>query len=131
MKRIYWKTILPAFALVGLCGCGTPYTFSPYVGQQQNWSTGPAGYVKLVDGAQLYAPGQYPPQPYVIIGAVTTDNEHNLARAVRDQHADAALISSQVTVPNGRVAVAGGGVFWSQPLMKTTITANLIQFRRP
>ena len=115
--------------MAALCGCGTPYGFSPYVGQQENWTTGVGGYVKVVDKETLYSPGQYPTRPYNIIGAVTTDSEGNLAKAVRDQHADAALISTQSTVPNGSVAVVGAGVFWSEPLRKTVITANLIKFR--
>jgi len=123
------KTIVPALLLIGLCGCGPGYTFSPYEGAQQNWTTGPGGYVKVVDKATLYPPGQYPPRAYSILGAVTTDGEGNLAKAVREQHADAALISAESTVPNGSVVVATGGVVWGEPLRKTTITANLIRFR--
>ncbi|HEY3912937.1 MAG TPA: hypothetical protein VGN61_00510, partial [Verrucomicrobiae bacterium] len=76
-----------------------------------------------------YPPGQYPPRTYSILGAVTTDSEDNLAKAVREQHADAALISTENTVRNGSVVVATGGVIWGEPLRKTTITANLIRFR--
>jgi hypothetical protein len=123
------KLLLPICAAAALCGCGTPYTFSPYVGAQQNWQTGPGGYVKVVDKATLYQPGQFPNRPYIIIGAITTDNEDNLAKAVRDEQADAALISGEQTIHNGNVAVVGGGVFWSQPLRKTVITANLIKFK--
>lgn len=123
------KTIIPGLLFLGLCGCGPGYTFSPYVGEQQNWTTGAGGYVKLVDKASLYAPGQYPTRPYAIIGAVTTDSEGNLAKAVRDQHADAALISNESTVRNGSIAVVTGGVFWSEPLRKTVVTANLIRFK--
>jgi hypothetical protein len=123
------KLIVPGLALLGLCGCGPGYTFSPYVGDQQNWTTGPGGYVKMVDKASLYAPGQYPTRPYMIIGAVTTDSEQNVAKAIREQHADAALISNESTIHNGNVAVVTGGVFWSEPLRKTVITANLIRFR--
>ena len=83
----------------------------------------------MVDKASLYAPGQYPTRPYMIIGAVTTDSEQNVAKAVREQHADAALISNEQTVHNGNVAVVTGGVMWSEPLRKTVITANLIRFR--
>ncbi|HEX3624817.1 MAG TPA: hypothetical protein VH280_05250, partial [Verrucomicrobiae bacterium] len=92
------KLILPGLAVLALCGCGPGYTFSPYVGDQQNWTTGAGGYVKMVDKASLYAPGQYPTRPYMIIGAVTTDSEGNVAKAVREQHADAALISNESTV---------------------------------
>ncbi len=123
------KMIVPGLLMLGLCGCGAGYTFSPYVGEQQNWTIGAGGYVKLVDKASLYSPGQYPTRPYVILGAVTTDSEDNLAKAVREQHADAALISNESTVRNGSVAVATGGVFWSEPLRKTVVTANLIRFR--
>jgi hypothetical protein len=123
------KMIVPGLLMLGLCGCGPGYTFSPFVGQQQNWTVGTGGYVKMVDKAQLYAPGQYPTQHYIILGAVTTDNEQNLAKAVHEQHADAALISNESTVRNGTVAVAGGGVFWSEPLRKSVVTANLIRFQ--
>ena len=68
--------------------------FSPYVGQQQK--TGirqPASYVKVVDKANLYMPGQFPGTvPDIILGSVTTDNEQNIAKAVHEQHADAALV---------------------------------------
>jgi hypothetical protein len=121
--------MIPGLLMLGLCGCGAGYTFSPYVGQQQNWTIGPGGYVKVVDKASLYAPGQYPTQHYIILGAVTTDNENNLAKAVREQHADAALISNESTVRNGTVMVAAGGVVWGEPLRKTTVTANLIRFQ--
>src|SRR5581483_11386965 len=67
------KLFVPICAAAALCGCGTPYSFSPYVGAQQNWQTGPGGYVKVVNKATLYPPGQYPARPYIIIGAVTTD----------------------------------------------------------
>src|SRR5277367_2376733 len=110
--------------MVGLCGCGPSYTFSPYEGAQQNWTTGAGGYVKIVDKATMYAPGQYPPRQYIIIGAVTTDNEHNLAKAVKEQHADAALISRETTERNGAVLIATGGVLWNEPLRKTVVTAN-------
>ncbi|HEX3717058.1 MAG TPA: hypothetical protein VH595_03745 [Verrucomicrobiae bacterium] len=123
------KSVVPALLFLGLCGCGPGYTFSPYEGAQQNWTTGPGGYVKVVDKATLYPPGQYPPRPYAIIGAVSTDSEDNLAKAVREQHADAALISNENTFRNGSVVVATGGVVWGEPLRKTVITANLIRFR--
>jgi hypothetical protein len=123
------KMIIPGLLFLGLCGCGPGYTFSPYVGEQQNWTVGPGGYVKMVDKASLYAPGQYPTRPYVILGAVTTDGEGNLAKAVREQHADAALISNESTYHNGNVIVAGGGVLWNEPLRRTVVTANLIRFK--
>ncbi len=129
MKLHSLKLVLPALALAALCGCGTPYSFSPYMGEQKNWMTSPGGYVRIVDKATIYSAGQYPSRPYVIVGAVTTGNEENLAKAVREQHADAALIYNQYSVRNGAVAVAGAGVYWSEPLRQTVITANLIRFR--
>lgn len=129
MKTIYLKAILSVAAAAALCGCGPSYTFSPYVGAQQNWTTGPGGYVKMVKGATIYGPGEYPNRPYIIIGSVQTDSEDNVAKAVHEQHADAALISNERTVRNGSVAVVGGGMFWSEPLRKTVVTANLIKFR--
>ena len=121
--------VVPSLLLIALCGCGAGYTYSPWVGDQQNWTTGSGGYVKVIDKASLYSPGQYPSRPYMILGAVTTDSEENLAKAVREQHADAALISKESTVRNGTVVVAAGGVVWGEPLRKTVVTANLIRFK--
>jgi hypothetical protein len=111
-----------------LCGCGPPYTFSPYVGAQQNWTTGPGGYVKVVNKATIYPPGAYPARHYVIVGAVSTDSEENLAKAVHDQQADAALISQEVNSRNGTVEIAGPGFVMAEPLRKRVVTANLIKF---
>lgn len=111
-----------------LCGCGAGYTYSPWVGPQQNWSTGPGGYVKVVDHVSIYPPGQYPSQSYVILGAVKTDSEAHLAKAARAQHADAALLSTERSYRSGTVAVAAPGMFIAQPLRDTVITANLIKF---
>jgi hypothetical protein len=119
---------MPVMLLAALCGCGPGYTFSPYVGAQQNWTTGGGGYVKVIDKATLYPPGQFPTRHYVIIGAVSTDSEDNVAKAVRDQHADAALISNEATYRSGSVAVAAPGVFVAEPLRHSVVTANLIKF---
>jgi hypothetical protein len=123
------KRMIPGLLLVLLCGCGTPYTFSPYIGAQQNWQTQPGGYVKVVDKANLYMPGQFPDRPYIIIGSVTTDNEGNVAKAVHDQHADAALVYTDRSYRTGTVAVASPGVLWGIPLTHTDISAQLIKFK--
>lgn len=126
------KTILrflPLSLVLGLCGCGPGYEFSPYVGQQQNWTVGTGGYIRIVDNVSLYSPGQYPPRPYILLGAVSADSEENLAKAVRQQHADAALISSSSVYRTGSVAVAAPGVFVAEPLHRTVITANLIKYK--
>jgi hypothetical protein len=123
------KRIIPTLLLVGLCGCGPAYTFSPYIGQQENWATQPAGYVKVVDNATLYPPGQFPNRPYLIIGAITTDNEHNVAKAVHEQHADAALIYRDRTYRTGTVAVAAPGMIWNVPLTGSQMNAQLIKFK--
>jgi hypothetical protein len=123
------KKTLPVLLLLALCGCGPGYTFSPYVGQQQNWTTTPAAFTKVVDGVTIYPQGQFPNSPYYIVGGVTTDNEDNLAKAVKEQHADAAIISTSGEYRNGSVAIAAGGVIWAEPLRKSVITANLIKFR--
>jgi hypothetical protein len=121
--------LLPFPLVLGLCGCGPGYEFSPYVGQQQNWTTGAGGYVRMVDKVPLFSPGQYPPRPYIVLGAVSTHNEGDLAKAVRQQHADAALISSESLYRSGSVAVAAPGVFVAEPLHHTVITANLIKYK--
>jgi hypothetical protein len=123
------KKFIPILLLTVLCGCGAGYNFSPYVGQQQNWQTQAGSYVRVIDKATLYSPGQLPDRPYLIIGSVTTDSEGNLAKAVRAQHADAALISTDRTYRTGTVAVASPGVLWGIPLTHTDIGAELIKFK--
>jgi hypothetical protein len=128
----YMKTIfrlLPLSFAICLCGCGPGYNFSPYVGQQANWATGAGSYVKMVDHAQIYSPGQLPPRPYIILGAVSTDSEDNLAKAVREQHADAAIISNESSYRNGSVVWAAPGVTGVTPLRHTVISANLIKYK--
>jgi hypothetical protein len=122
------KTI-PVLLLTVFCGCGAGYDFSPYVGQQQNWQIQSGSYVRVVDKATLYSPGQFPDRPYFILGSVTTDSEGNVAKAVHAQHADAALISTDHIYRTGTVAVARAGVFWGIPLTHTDVSAQLIKFR--
>jgi len=112
-----------------LCGCGPGYTYSPYAGPQQNWTTGPGGYIRLVDHVPLFSPGQFPSRPYVVLGAVTTDSEDNLAKAAREQNADAILLSSESVVRTGSVAWGAPGVYGVTPLTSRRITANLIKYR--
>jgi hypothetical protein len=128
-QKYLMKRMIPALLMIVLCGCGPGYSFSPYYGQQQNWQTSPSGYVNVVDGATLYSPGQFPARPYVIIGSVNTDNEHNVAKAVHDQHADAALIYTNRKYRTGTVAVAGPGVIWNVPLHGSQVNAQLIKYK--
>lgn len=121
--------ILPLGLAVGLCGCSAGYTYSPWVGPQQNWSTGPGGYVKVVDNVSIYPPGQFPPQRYAVLGAVKTDSEEHLAKAAKEQHADAALLATERSYRSGTVAVSAPGMFLAEPLHSTVITANLIKFQ--
>jgi hypothetical protein len=122
--------MIPALLLFIICGCSGPgYDFSPYIGQQQNWTTQPGGYVKVVDNATLYPPGTFPNRPYIILGSVATDNENNVAKAVHDQRADAALIFTDRTYRTGAVAVAGPGMVWAVPLTGRQVNAQLIKFR--
>jgi hypothetical protein len=122
--------MIPALLLVvAVCGCGPGYEFSPYYGAQQNWQTQPGGYTKLVDGVTLYPPGQFPARPYVIIGSVKTDNQDNVAKAVKKQQADAALIYSDRTWRTGSVAVAGPGMVWNVPLRGSEMLAQLIKYK--
>jgi hypothetical protein len=129
MKNLGFRIVLIAATAVAIVGCGTPYTYSPYVGQQKNWTTSAGGYVRYVEGVPFYGPGQYPNKPYVILGAVSTDSEGNMVRAAREQHADAVLISHDETYPTGSVAMVGAGVYWSQPTTGRAITANLVRFQ--
>ncbi len=122
------KRMLSVLLLIGLCGCGTGYNFSPYVGQQQPWQTQPGSYVKVVDKATFYAIGQFPDRPYIILGTVAADNEGALAKAVHQQGADAALIFADKTYSTGAVAVAAPGVVWGAPLTYQVINARLIRF---
>jgi hypothetical protein len=123
------KRMIPALLLFVVCGCGPAYNFSPYIGQQQNWQTQPGGYVKVVDKATFYPPGQFPNRPYIIIGSVSTDSEENVAKAVHEQQADAALIFTDRTYRTGTVAVAGPGVVWGVPLTGRQVNAQLIKFK--
>lgn len=126
------KTILrlmPLSLALLLCGCGPGYTFSPWMGPQSNWTTGPGGYVRQVDGVPFFTSGMYPPRPYVILGAVTSDNEDNIAKAATKEHADAVLLLNESVRRTGSVAWAVPGVYAVTPLTKTTITADLIKYR--
>jgi hypothetical protein len=136
MRRIpvldHMKTmlrLLPLSLALCLCGCGPGYNFSPFMGAQQNWTMGPGGYVRVVDRVPLFAPGQFPSRPYIILGAVSTDNEHNLAKAAREQQADAVLLASESSYRSGSIAWAAPGVYGVTPIRHTVITANLIRYR--
>ena len=74
-------------------------------------------------------PGQFPARPYIIIGAVKTDNEHNVAKAVKEQQADAALIAYDHKYRTGTVAVASPGVIWNVPLTGEQTSAQLIRYK--
>ncbi len=121
--------LLPVSLALCLCGCGPGYTFSPWTGPQSNWTTGPGGYVRIVDKVPIFAPGQFPPQPYILIGAVNADNEGDLAKAARQQHADAAMLSSERVYRTGTVVWAAPGVSGATPVTSTKITANLIKYK--
>jgi hypothetical protein len=121
--------LLPVSLALCFCGCGPGYNFSPYVGQQQNWTTGPGGYIRMVDRVPLFAPGQFPDRPYFVVGAVSTDDEGNLAKAARDQHADAILLVNESRYRSGSIAWAAPGVYGVSPITRTTITANLIKYK--
>jgi hypothetical protein len=129
----YMKTILrcllPVSLALCLCGCGPNYAFTPWAGTQENWQTGPAGYTRLVKKVPFFTRAQLPPQPYYVVGAVTTDDEDNVADAVRDQHADAAIIDSETVVRTGSIAWAAPGVYGVSPLTRTTIKATLIKYK--
>ncbi len=129
-QRYIMKRMIPALLLFVFCGCGPSYTFSPYVGQQSNWQTEPGSYVKVVNKAMLYPPGHFPNRPYIIVGSVSTDNEENVAQAVHDQQADAALIFTDQTYRTGSVAVAGPGAIWNVPLTGRRVNAQLIKFKQ-
>jgi hypothetical protein len=121
--------LLPVSLAVCLCGCGAGYTFTPWTGPQDNWTTGPGGYVRTVDNVPIFAPLQYPPKPYFVLGAVITDKESKVAKAVRQQHGDAAILSSESVRRTGTVAWAVPGVYGVTPVTKTTITANIIKYK--
>jgi hypothetical protein len=121
--------LLPVSLALFLFGCGPGYTFTPWTGAQDNWSTGPGGYVRMVDNVPVFSPGQFPPRPYVLLCAVVTDSEHRLARAARDQHADAVLLSRESVHRSGSIAWGAPGVYGVSPITSTTITANLIRYK--
>jgi hypothetical protein len=121
--------LLPVSLALFLCGCGAGYTFSPWTGPQSSWTTGPGGYVRLVDNVPVFSQGEFPSRPYILLGSVNTDSEDNLAKAAREQHADAILLVSKATYRTGSVAWAAPGVYGVTPLTSTKITANLIRYR--
>ncbi len=82
----------------------------------------------MVNKATLYAPGQFPDRPYILIGSVATDSEGNVAKAVHDQHADAALIFSDRKSPNGAIAIGNDKFAWAIPLTKSEVQAGLIKY---
>ncbi|HZM01528.1 MAG TPA: hypothetical protein VFC44_00770 [Candidatus Saccharimonadales bacterium] len=123
------KKLIPALLLIGLCGCGPGYDYSPYVGAQQNWTTNPGSYVRMVDHVKIYPQGEYPERPYLILGSVRGGNEHDIAKAVRDQGGDAAMIFSDQTVRSGSVQIAGPGIIFNQPLRRTIVTAQVVKYR--
>jgi lipoprotein NlpI len=127
-QKHFMKTTLPYLLLTLLCGCGTGYTFVPYIGQQQNWTTQPGAYAKVVNNTTLYSPGQFPERPYIVVGAVATDSEGNVVKAAHDQHADAALIISNSKLPNGALAVGNDNFTWAIPLTKSEVRACLIKY---
>ena len=96
---------------------------------QQNWQTSPGGYVKVVDKATLYPAGQFPNRPYILMGSVSTDSLENVAKAVHEQNADAALIYVDRTYQTGSVAVAGPGAIWNVPLTGHKVNAQLIKYK--
>src|SRR5208283_2677610 len=85
---------------------------------------------KVVDKANLYPPGQFPNRPYMIIGSVATDSEGKVAKAVHDQHADAALIYSDRKSPNGAIAIGNDKFAWAIPLTKSEVKAGLIKYTK-
>ena len=128
-QKYLMKRMIPTLLLFVVCGCGPGYDFSPYYGQQQTWQTQSAGYVKVVDKATLYPAGQFPARPYIIIGSVRGGSEGDIAKAVRDQRADAALIFSDQRYRDGSIAMAGPGVVWATPITHTVIKAQLIRYK--
>ena len=104
------KPILSAALVLTLCSGCANYHYSAYVGAQQNWATAPGAYVETVKGVPIY--GQYPSQPYILLGAVVVDSDKELANAVKHYHADAALIYKRGYFVNG------------------SISAQLIRFKR-
>jgi hypothetical protein len=123
------KKLIPALLLIGLCGCGPGYDFSPWVGAQQNWTTMPGTYGKMVDHVLLYPQGTYPERSYIILGSAKGGSEHDIAKAVHQQGGDAAIIYSETTTRNGSVAIATPGMIFNEPLRKTVVTAQVIKFK--
>ncbi len=127
MKKI--ACLLPLSLALGLCGCGPGYTFEPWTGPQSNWTTGPGGFTHSVDGVTLFAPGQFPPQPYFLVGSVSTDSEENVAKAVKDKQGSAALLSTESIHRTGSITWAAPGVVGTTPLTSKHITATIIKYR--
>jgi len=112
-------------ALALLTGCSTNFHFAEYVGPQKNWTTSPGGFVRTVSGVPIYS--QFPSRPYELIGAVSVDNERQLARAVKRYGADAALLF-QPTPLSGTSQVVPSPFWGGYSVIRFRITAHLIRF---
>ena len=112
-------------ALAFLTGCSTDYRFTQFVGQQQNWTTSGGSFVRTVNNIPIYS--KYPPRPYEIIGAVSVDNERQLARAVKKYGADAAMIA-QPAPPGGATQVVPSP-WGGYSVLRFGISAWLIRFK--
>ena len=97
-----------------LAGCGT-VSYSPYVGQQQDWPTSPGAFVKDMKGIPLYR--GLPNRPYTVLGHVEITAEPAFIEQqaywkAKNVGADAILFVDAQTFYAGSV---GGGTAFAAP----------------
>ena len=139
--------VVPFLALAAILaiGCGT-VSYSPYVGQQEDWPTAKGAFVKERDKIPIYR--GLPTRPYTMLGhmVITTDTgaEEMLAVSRAKQYkADAILFVDSTMFTSGSfgggtataVPTRGGAMAFGSGFSATTqgvqLTAILIKWKEP
>lgn len=140
------------FGLLLFTGCATA-TFSPYIGQQQNWPTAQGTFARHVRGIDIFE--GLPARPYEVVGRLSIVGEprsldSQLAWKVKACGGDAAIIGSAQTFTAGSVNTGGAsstyvygsaayGQFhgnavtttapsYSVPLYQTAVEATVVRY---
>lgn len=108
--------VVPFLALAAILaiGCGT-VSYSPYVGQQEDWPIAKGAFVKTRDGIPIYR--GLPNRPYIMLGhmVITTDSGAEEMLAVskaKANKADAILFVDSNMFASGSI---GSGTAYAFP----------------
>lgn len=108
--------VVPFLALVAVLaiGCGT-VSYSPYVGEQEDWPIAKGAFVKTKDGIPIYR--GLPSRPYTVLGhmVITTDmgaEEMLAVSKAKANKADAILFVDSTMFASGSF---GGGTGYAFP----------------